>query len=41
MRDEGGYAKKTLPVMEFDGDKIRHMTKSWHVELAMKALGWA
>lgn len=27
-------------VMEFDGDKIRHMTKIWHAGLAMKALGW-
>ena len=27
-------------VMEFDGDKIRHMTKIWHSWLAMKALGW-
>jgi predicted ester cyclase len=28
-------------VMEFDGDKIRHMTKIWHAGLAMKDLGWA
>ncbi len=27
-------------VMEFDGDKIRHMTKIWHAGLAMKELGW-
>jgi len=27
-------------VMDFDGDKIRHMTKIWHSGLAMKALGW-
>jgi len=27
-------------VMEFDGDKIRHMTKIWNAGLAMKALGW-
>lgn len=27
-------------VMEFDGDKIRHMTKIWHAGLAMKQLGW-
>ncbi len=27
-------------VMEFEGDKIRHMTKIWHAGLAMKALGW-
>lgn len=28
-------------VMQFDGDKIRHMTKIWHSSLAVKALGWA
>ena len=28
-------------VMDFDGDKIRHMTKIWHSGLAMKELGWA
>jgi hypothetical protein len=28
-------------VMEFDGDKIRHMTKIWHSGLAVKELGWA
>ena len=27
-------------VMQFDGDKIRHMTKIWHSWLAMKELGW-
>ena len=27
-------------VMEFDGDKIRHLTKIWHAGIAMKALGW-
>ena len=27
-------------VMEFDGDKIRHMTKIWNAGWAMKALGW-
>jgi hypothetical protein len=27
-------------VMDFDGDKIRHMTKIWHSGLTMKALGW-
>ena len=27
-------------VMEFDGDKIRHMTKIWHAGWAMKELGW-
>jgi predicted ester cyclase len=28
-------------VMEFEGDKIRHMTKIWHAGWAMKQLGWA
>ena len=28
-------------VMQFDGDKIEHMTKIWHAGLAMKELGWA
>jgi len=28
-------------VMEFEGEKIRHMTKIWHAGLAMKELGWA
>jgi len=28
-------------VMQFDGDKISHMTKIWHAGLAMKELGWA
>jgi hypothetical protein len=27
--------------MQFDGDRISHMTKIWHSGLAMKALGWA
>jgi predicted ester cyclase len=27
-------------VMEFDGDKIRHMTKIWNAGWAMKQLGW-
>lgn len=27
--------------MEFDGDKIRHMTKIWNAGWAMKELGWA
>jgi len=27
-------------VMEFDGDKIRHMTKIWNDAVALKALGW-
>jgi predicted ester cyclase len=28
-------------VMEFAGDKIRHMTKIWNAGWAMKELGWA
>ncbi len=28
-------------VMEFEGDKICHMTKIWHSGLAIQALGWA
>lgn len=27
-------------VMQFDGDKIRHMTKIWHAGWALKQLGW-
>lgn len=27
--------------MDFDGDKIAHMTKIWHSGLAMQELGWA
>jgi predicted ester cyclase len=27
-------------VMDFDGDKIRHMTKIWNAGLALKQLGW-
>jgi hypothetical protein len=27
-------------VMDFDGDKITHMTKIWHAGWAMKELGW-
>ena len=28
-------------VMEFDGDRIRHMTKIWNDVHALKQLGWA
>ena len=28
-------------VMEFDGDKIRHMTKIWNDVHSLKQLGWA
>jgi len=27
--------------MEFDDDKIRHMTKIWNAGWAMRDLGWA
>ncbi len=27
--------------MEFDGDKIRHMTKIWNAGWALRQLGWA
>jgi predicted ester cyclase len=46
--DDGGPCPPTgkstssdyVYVMEFDGNKIRHMTKIWHAGLAMKELGW-
>ncbi|HSE31884.1 MAG TPA: nuclear transport factor 2 family protein [Pyrinomonadaceae bacterium] len=28
-------------VMQFDGDKIAHMTKIWNAGLALKEIGWA
>ena len=28
-------------LMQFDGDKIRHMTKIWNDGFALKQLGWA
>jgi predicted ester cyclase len=28
-------------VMQFEGDKIVHMTKIWNAGLALKAVGWA
>jgi predicted ester cyclase len=28
-------------VMQFEGDKISHITKVWHAGLALKELGWA
>jgi len=28
-------------VMEFEGDKIRHMTKIWNDAQSLRALGWA
>jgi predicted ester cyclase len=37
-----GKSTKTdyVYVMEFDGDKIRHMTKIWNAGWAMRELGW-
>lgn len=34
-------AAEYVYVMEFDGDKIRHMTKIWNDGHTMKQLGWA
>jgi predicted ester cyclase len=28
-------------VMEFDGDRIRHMTKIWNDRISLQQLGWA
>jgi steroid delta-isomerase-like uncharacterized protein len=28
-------------VMQFEGEKIAHMTKIWNAELALKDIGWA
>ena len=28
-------------VMEFEGDKIRHLTKIWNAGWALRELGWA
>jgi predicted ester cyclase len=28
-------------VMEFDGDKIRHLTKIWNASWALRQLGWS
>jgi hypothetical protein len=28
-------------LMQFDGDKIAHMTKIWNAGMALKDLGWA
>lgn len=38
-----GKSMKTdyVYVMQFEGDKIAHMTKIWHAGLALKDLGWA
>ena len=47
-RGEGGPCLPTgkstntdyVYVMQFDGDKIRHMTKIWNAGWAMRELGW-
>jgi predicted ester cyclase len=36
-----GTSTDYVYVMQFEGDKIAHMTKIWHSWLAMKELGWA
>ena len=36
-----GTSTDYVYVMQFDGDKIAHMTKIWHAGLAMRELGWA
>jgi hypothetical protein len=36
-RLEAGY----VYVMQFEGDKIRHMTKIWNDGISLKQLGWA
>ena len=46
---EGGPVSQTgnkvagdyVYVMEFDGDKIRHMTKIWNDGQTLRQLGWA
>lgn len=37
-----GKSTKTdyVYVMDFEGDKLRHMTKIWNANWAMKELGW-
>lgn len=36
----GSVATDYVYVMEFDGDKIRHMTKIWNDAQALRKLGW-
>ncbi|MCW2520497.1 MAG: nuclear transport factor 2 family protein [Mycobacterium sp.] len=31
----------SIRVMEFDGEKIRHMTKIWNDGHTLRQLGWA
>lgn len=35
-----GTSTDYVYVMDFEGDKIRHMTKIWNAAWAMKELGW-
>ncbi|HWE51978.1 MAG TPA: nuclear transport factor 2 family protein [Bryobacteraceae bacterium] len=36
-----GMSTDYVYVMQFDGDKISHMTKIWHSGLALQQIGWA
>src|ERR1700756_5907811 len=43
---EGGLLGRKIStdyvyIMQFDGDRIAHMTKVWNAGLALKDLGWA
>lgn len=37
----GATETEYVYVMQFDGDKIRHMTKVWNDSFCLKQLGWA
>jgi len=39
-RPPGGNTSDYVFVMEFEGDRIRHMTKIWNDVFAMRQLGW-
>ena len=36
-----GVSTDYVYVMDFEGDKIKHMTKIWNAGMAMRELGWA
>ena len=36
-----GVATDYVYHMEFDGDRIKHMTKVWNDTIALQQLGWA
>lgn len=36
-----GVAAEYVYVMEFEGDRIRHMTKIWNDAVSLQQLGWA